>query len=40
MQIFDAFDYLGENKTVVNVFEDFLADCVVQVRLHELEYQV
>lgn len=40
MQILNSLDQLIDNVTIVKIFEDFLADSIVEICFHEFEYQV
>lgn len=40
VKVFEGFGHLVNDKTNVNVLKDILGYDVVQIGLHELEYQV
>lgn len=40
VKVLHAPEYLVHDEAVVNIFEDLLPDCVVQVRLHILENEI
>jgi len=40
MQIFHAFADLVHNVAIVQIFEDFLTNSVMEISFHEFEYKV